>query len=368
MPKAAVCTAVGAPLEVTDVDLASPKAGEVRVKLGASGVCHSDLSVTNGTLPIALPAVLGHEGAGTITELGEGVEHLAVGDTIVISWVPQCGTCYFCEHDQGELCEAGGAAAMSGGLLDMTPRFSRDGQPVFHMAASGTFSEETVIPAIGAVKIDKDVPMADAALIGCGVLTGFGAAVNTASIRKGDSVVVLGCGGVGLNTIQGARYAGAERIIAVDMVDGKLAHAKQFGATDLVNASGGDAVAQVFELTGGRGADVAFEVIGLGPTIEQAFQMTRRGGHAVIVGVPSFDVTMTLTPALDLLVQEKQLRGCWYGSSNVHTDVPKLARLYQEGQLMLDELISARITLDQVNDALANMSSGEIARSVIEYS
>jgi S-(hydroxymethyl)glutathione dehydrogenase / alcohol dehydrogenase len=367
MLKAAICTAVGSPLEIVDLDLDDPKAGEVRIELGASGVCHSDLSVTNGTLPIALPVVLGHEGAGTITEIGEGVDNLKVGDHVVISWVPQCGHCYFCEHDQGELCESGSMAAMSGGLLDMTPRFSRDGSPIFHMAASGTFAEETVVPAIGAVKIDDSIPIDAAALIGCGVLTGFGAAVNTASIRQGDTVAVIGCGGVGLNTIQGAKHAGAERIIAVDMVDGKLDHAKQFGATDLVNAGSGDAVAQVMELTGQRGADVAFEVIGLGPTIEQALQMTRRGGQAVIVGVPKFDVQLTLTPAMDLLVNEKQIRGCWYGSSNVHSDVPKLARLYTEGELMLDELISREISLDQVNEALDNMGSGEIARSVIKY-
>ncbi|HEY7438093.1 MAG TPA: Zn-dependent alcohol dehydrogenase [Acidimicrobiia bacterium] len=367
MPKAAICTAVGSPLEIVDLDLDDPKAGEVRVELGASGVCHSDLSVTNGTLPIALPVVLGHEGAGTITQVGDGVDNLKVGDHVVISWVPQCGHCYFCEHDQGELCESGSVAAMSGGLLDMTPRFSRDGSPIFHMAASGTFSEETVVPAIGAVKIDPSIPIDAAALIGCGVLTGFGAAVNTASIRKGDTVAVIGCGGVGLNAIQGAKHAGAERIIAVDMVDGKLDHAKQFGATDLVNAGNGNPVTQVMELTGQRGADVAFEVIGLQPTIEQAVQMTRRGGQAVIVGVPKFDVTLTVTPAMDLLVQEKQIRGCWYGSSNVHKDVPKLARLYSDGELMLNELISREISLDQVNDALDNMGSGEIARSVIKY-
>ena len=235
------------------------------------------------------------------------------------------------------------------------------------MAASGTFSEETVVPAIGAVKIDAGIPIDAAALIGCGVLTGFGAAVNTASIRKGDAVAVIGCGGVGLNVIQGAKHAGAERIIAVDMVDGKLEHAKQFGATDLVNAGKGDSVAQVMELTGGRGADVAFEVIGLGPTIEQAFQMTRRGGQAIIVGVPGFDVSMQIMPAMDLLFMEKQIRGSWYGGSNVHSDVPKLARLYTEGSLMLNELISQEIKLEQVNDALANMGSGEIARSVIKY-
>ena len=186
-------------------------------------------------------------------------------------------------------------------------------------------------------------------------------------IRKGDTVVVIGCGGVGLNVIQGAKHAGAERVIAVDMVDGKLATAKKFGATDIVNPStDGDAVAKVMELTG-RGADVAFEVIGLGATIEQALQMTRRGGQAVIVGVPSFDTMLTINPAMDLLVNEKQIRGCWYGSSNVHRDVPMLAGLYSSGQLMLDELMSAQITLDQVNEAMSNMGSGEIARSVIVY-
>ena len=368
MTKAAIATAVGAPLEIVDIDVADPKAGEVRIEMGASGVCHSDLSVVNGVLPIALPAILGHEGAGTITQVGEGVSNLAVGDHVVVSWVPQCGECYMCTHDQGELCEVGSLASMSGGLLDMTSRASRDGQPISVMAASGTFAEEAVIPAIGAVKIDASIPITAGALIGCGVLTGFGAAVNTASIRKGDNVAVIGCGGVGLNVIQGAKHAGAERIIAVDMVDGKLQTATKFGATDTVNPStDGDAVAKVMELTGGRGADVAFEVIGLGPTIEQALQMTRRGGQAVIVGVPSFDTQLTLTPAMDLLVNEKQIRGCWYGSSNVHHDVPMLAGLYQDGKLMLDELMSAQISLDQVNDALQNMGSGEIARSVIVY-
>jgi NDMA-dependent alcohol dehydrogenase len=366
MTKAAICTSVGSPLEIVDLDLADPKAGEIRIELGASGVCHSDLSVTNGTLPLSLPAVLGHEGAGTVVQVGDGVDHLKVGDRIVVSWVPQCGECYTCRHDQGEICEVGSMAAMSGGMLDMTPRFTRDGSPIFQMAAAGTFSEETVIPAIGAVKLESDIPIDAAALIGCGVLTGFGAAVNTASIRPGDTVAVVGCGGVGLNVIQGAKHAGAERIIAVDMVEGKLKRAEKFGATSLVNASA-DPVAQVMELSGGRGADVAFEVIGLGPTIEQTFQMTRRGGQAIIVGVPAFDVTLTITPAMDLLFQEKQIRGSWYGSSNVHRDVPALARLYGEGKLLLDELISQEIQLEQVNEALENMGSGEIARSVIKY-
>jgi Zn-dependent alcohol dehydrogenase len=368
MPKAAVATQIGAPLEVLDVDLQAPKAGEVRVRLGASGVCHSDLSVLNGTLLSPLPSVLGHEGAGIIEELGQGVDNLKVGDHVVISWVPQDGTCYYCRHDQAELCETGSAAAMSGGLLDGTSRFSMGGHPLFQMAASGTFSEETVVPAIGAVKISDDIPLTVAALIGCGVLTGFGAAVNTADIRPGDTVAVVGCGGVGLNVIQGARHMGAERIIAVDMNEGKLQTAQKFGATDLVNASDGDPVAAVTERSGQRGADVAFEVIGLQQTIDQAFNMTRRGGQTILVGVPKIDAMFNVNAALGLVIMEKQVRGCWYGSSNVQRDIPALTRLYSEGKLMLDELISAEISLIDVNDALDNMGSGSIARSVIKYS
>jgi len=367
MTKAAVCKGIGQPLEVLDVELESPKAGEVKVRLGASGVCHSDLSVQNGTLLQPLPAVLGHEGAGIVEEVGEGVTKLKEGDHVVISWVPQCGECFFCSRGQPELCEVGSAAMITGGLLDGTPRFLLDGQPLMQMSSTGTFSETTVIPEIGAVKIDQSVPIADAALIGCGVLTGFGAAVNTADIRAGDSVAVVGCGGVGLNVIQGAKHAGAERIIAIDMVDGKLQTAQKFGATDLVNAGEGDAVAQVMQLTDGRGADVAFEVIGLGPTIDQAFNMVRRGGQAVVVGVPKMDVMTSVPAAMGFVFGEKQIRGCWYGSSNVHRDVPQLAQLYMDGKLMLDELISREISLDEVNTAFEAMSSGDIARQVIKY-
>lgn len=367
MTKAAVCKGIGQPLEVLDVELESPKAGEVKVRLGASGVCHSDLSVQNGTLLQPLPAVLGHEGAGIVEEVGEGVTKLKEGDHVVISWVPQCGECFFCSRGQPELCEVGSAAMITGGLLDGTPRFLLDGEPLMQMSSTGTFSEVTVIPEIGAVKIDQSVPIADAALIGCGVLTGFGAAVNTADIRAGDSVAIVGCGGVGLNVIQGAKHAGAERIIAIDMVDGKLQTAQKFGATDLVNAGEGDAVAQVMQLTDGRGADVAFEVIGLGPTIDQAFNMVRRGGQAIVVGVPKMDVMTSVPAAMGFVFGEKQIRGCWYGSSNVHRDVPQLAQLYMDGKLMLDELISREIGLDEVNTAFEAMSSGDIARQVIKY-
>jgi len=367
MPRAAVCPGIGTPLEVVDVELQAPKVGEVKVRLGASGVCHSDLSIRNGTLLAPLPSVLGHEGAGVIEDVGEGVENLAPGDHVVISWVPQCGQCYFCARGQGELCDVGLPVIATGGLLDGTPRFVRDGKPLLQMSASGTFSEATVIPAISAVKINPDVPLTSAALIGCGVMTGFGAAVNTADISAGDAVAVLGCGGVGLNVIQGARHAGAERIIAIDMVEGKLQTAQKFGATDLVNASEGNATAKVMELTGQRGADIAFEVIGLQPTIEQAFTMTRRGGQTILVGVPKMDAMVTVPAALGMIFSEKQIRGCLYGSSNVHRDVPLLVDLYTQGKLMLDELVSREISLDQVNEAMDEMGSGEIARSVVVY-
>jgi S-(hydroxymethyl)glutathione dehydrogenase/alcohol dehydrogenase len=365
--KAAVATGPDQPLEILDIGIDEPHAGEVRIKMGASGVCHSDLSVQNGTLMSAFPVVLGHEGAGVVEEVGEGVTHVKPGDHVVVSWVPQCGECYFCTRNQGELCERANTAMATGGLLDGTYRFDLDGAPLAQMASSGTFSQYSIIPASGAVKIPDDVPMQVAALIGCGVLTGVGAALNTADIAKGDTVAVVGCGGVGLNVIQGARIAGADRIIAIDQNETKLAMAKQFGATDTVNASQVSAVSQVMEMTEQRGADVAFEVIGLQQTIDDVITMTRRGGQAILVGVPRMDVMVQLPAFMGLVLQEKTVKGCWYGSSNVHTDVTKLIDLYKKGELKLDELISREIRLDEVNEAFDAMKTGEIARSVIVY-
>ena len=232
--------------------------------------------------------------------------------------------------------------AAAGGLLDGTTRLTLDGAAAAPDGLCGTFGNYAIVPEISLVKIDDDVDLRYAALIGCGVLTGVGAALNTANIRKGDTVAVVGCGGVGLNVIQGARIAGAEKIIAVDMFESKLKMAEQFGATDLVKADEGDAVAKVTELTGGRGADVAFEVIGLGPTIEQTINMTRNGGEAILVGVPRMDVMLNLNAAFTFLYLAKTVKGCWYGSSNVREDVPKLLELYKEGELKLEELDLAR--------------------------
>jgi NDMA-dependent alcohol dehydrogenase len=367
MPKAAICVGLNEPLEIQEVDLESPHAGEVLVRMGASGVCHSDLSIQNGTLMGAFPMVLGHEGAGVIEEVGDGVTGLAVGDHVVVSWVPQCGECFFCKKGQGFLCEAGQMAMVTGGLLDGSTRFSRNGEPVKQMACSGTFAERSVIPAIGAVKIPDDIPFDVAALIGCGVLTGVGAALNTANIHPGDTVAVVGCGGVGLNVIQGAKIAGATEIIAVDMLPNKLEMAKEFGATTLVNASDADPVSKVMDLTQQRGVDVAFEVIGLKQTIEQTVMMTRRGGEAVLVGVPRMEIMLELPAFFGVVLMAKTIKGCWYGSSNVQQDVPKLLEYYKRGELKLDELISRRISVEDVNDAFKAMEAGEVARSVISY-
>jgi Zn-dependent alcohol dehydrogenase len=368
MHRAAVLPAVGQPLEIRDdVEAEGPRAGEVKIRVAASGVCHSDLSVQNGTIFTPTPVVLGHEGAGEIVEVGEDVTGLEIGDHVIVSWVPRCGQCFYCRRGQPHLCEMGLRAGATGSLLDGTTRLTSGGAPLYQMTAAGTFSEYAVIPATGAVKIPPDVDLRVAALIGCAVLTGVGAAVNTARIREGDSVAVVGCGGVGLNVIQGARLAGAEKIIAVDTAPKKLEMARRFGATDTVDASTGDPVSAVMGLTSERGADVAFEVVGLGPTIEQAIRMARRGGQAVLVGVPRMDVTVTLPAFVGIVLAEKSIHGCWYGSSDVHRDVSRILQWWREGRLQLEELISREITLEGINDAFQAMATGDVARSVVVY-
>jgi S-(hydroxymethyl)glutathione dehydrogenase / alcohol dehydrogenase len=367
MTKAAVLTAVDSPLEIReDLTLASPGPGEVRVAMAASGVCHSDLSVQNGTIPMPTPIVLGHEGAGTVTEIGPDVTGLAEGDRVVLSFVPNCQNCYFCTRGQGYLCEQAAMAVM-GGLLDGTTRITSQGGPLHQMAMLGTFGEEAVVPAISTVKIDDSIPLKVAALIGCGVLTGVGAALNTASIRQGDTVAVIGCGGVGLNVIQGAAIAGAGEIVAIDKFDSKLEMARKFGATQTVKAGQDDPAAVITSVAGGRLADTTFEVIGLKDTIMQALSLTRQGGEAILVGVPRMDVVLEMAAALEFLYLNKTVKGCWYGSSNVNEDVPRLLGLYQDGKLKLDELISREIEVDAVNEAFSAMESGEVARSVITY-
>lgn len=366
MVRAAVLTALGQPLEIRDdVEVEDPRPGEVQVRIAASGVCHSDLSARDGVMLMPTPIVLGHEGAGVVERVGAGVTRFRPGDHVLVSWVPQCGACYPCERRQGHLCETATVTLAAGGLLDGTTRLRSGGAPLHQMAASGTFSELTVVPETGVVKLPDDLDLKLAALLGCSVLTGVGAVLNTAKVAEGDTVAVVGCGGVGLNVIQGARIAGAARIIAVDTNPAKLDLAASFGATHAVNASSTDAVSGVMQHTEQRGADVAFEVVGIQRTIDQAITMVRRGGQAILVGVPAMDVTVAVPAFLGLVLAGKTISGCWYGSSNVHQDVPRLIRLYRAGRLDLEGLVSRTIALADVNDALEALGTGDLARSVI---
>jgi S-(hydroxymethyl)glutathione dehydrogenase / alcohol dehydrogenase len=369
MARAAVLYRVGEPLEIVDdVEVAAPRAGEVRIRVACSGICHSDLSAQNGTVGFPLPVVLGHEGAGVVTDVGPGVSALVPGDHVVVSWVPQCGTCFHCARSEGFLCDSAQLALISGGLLDGTTRLRRAGVDLHQMAVAGTFSDTVVVPATGAVKIPVDVPLSSAALIGCGVLTGVGAALNSATIPPGDSVAVIGCGGVGLNVIQGAVVAGAGEIIAIDAKAPKLELARRFGATQTILADGSDVIAAVLDLTGGRGVGVAFEVIGLESTIHQALRMARKGGQAVLVGAPGVDVRLNVRVFAGLLTAAKSVVGCWYGATDVRRDVPRILELHRSGRLQLEELISRRIPLDAVNEGLQALATGDVARIMVEHS
>jgi S-(hydroxymethyl)glutathione dehydrogenase/alcohol dehydrogenase len=358
--KAAVLHQVGdAALTVhEDVSAIPVGAGKVRVRIRATGVCHSDLSAMNGTIPVAVPAVLGHEGAGEVVEVGAGVTGLAEGDHVVICWSPQCGMCKDCITGQPQLC----MAYMVNAFTDA--HFLLDGAPVFGMAGAGTFAEELIVLEAGAIKIDKDVPFDVASLVGCGVMTGVGAVLNAAQVVPGSSVVVFGCGGVGISAIQGARICGAATILAVDPVESKLGAAKQFGATHAVTPD--DLPAAQRELTGGAGFDYAFEVVGRSQTIKAAYDATRRGGTTVVVGVGRAEDMVELS-AFDLFYSEKVLRGTYYGSANIRRDFPRLLRLWRAGRLDLDGMISRRLRLEDVNDAFEAMTAGDVIRQVISF-
>ncbi len=362
MVKAAVLFNFGEALKVEALKLRAPSPEEVVVKLAASGVCHSDLSVQQAKLPFPPPAVLGHEGAGVVEEVGKDVKHLKPGDHVVLSWVENCGRCHYCIAGHAHLCDAMMASMMSGGELV----FEKDGTHIARMAGVGSFAERTVVRGNAAIKIPDDVPLDRACLVGCGVMTGVGAAVNTAKVRPGDTVAVFGCGGVGLNVLQGAALQGASRIIAVDLAPAKLELAKTFGATDVVNAKDGNAPDQIRALTDGLGVDYAFEVIGIPAVITEAYMSLMRGGKVIVVGVPPIG-EMVQIPGQMISLEEKSIIGSLYGSANMKRDMPKLIELYQRKKLKLDELVSKRIKLDAVNDAFADMEKGAVARSVIVF-
>jgi S-(hydroxymethyl)glutathione dehydrogenase/alcohol dehydrogenase len=359
--RAAVLREFGQPLVVEELELDPPKAGEVLVRMAASGVCHSDLHVAQGVHPTLLPVVLGHEGAGIVEQVGTGVTGLQAGDHVLLTWLPYCGHCRACASGWPNRCE--NTAWYDATLEDGTCRFHANGAPVHHYNTS-SFAERSVVPARTAVKVDPTLPLSELALMGCAVMTGVGAALNTARVRPGDRVAVVGCGGVGLNVVQGARIAGATTIVAVDVVDTKLELARELGATVTVNASTADPVAAVLELVPG-GVDHAFEALGRTETIETAIAITGRGGQAVLIGMASPDARVGLD-ALTMTLEERCVRGSWYGSCVPLRDIPLLVELYRDGHLRLEPLITT-CELDGVNEAFARMERGETARSVIVY-
>ena len=364
--RAAVLHGVGEKLDVREVEVDEPKTGEVLVRMAAGGVCHSDLHVMKGHLMASLPAVLGHEGAGVIAAVGPGVTSVKPGDHVLPLWRLSCGDCEYCANGRPALCAAGMQIRMTGRLADGTSRFSLDGREVKHFAGVSTFAEYSVIPERAVLKIPADIPLDRAALLGCGVITGVGAVINCARVKPGSSVAVFGAGGVGLNVVQGAALAGASTIIALDLLDNKLDLARQFGATHTILASGGEPAEQVRALTGGRGVDYAFEVVGLPATVRQAYDSLAKRGMAVVVGVSPTKAEVPV-PLLSMVFEERVLTGSMYGSAVPRIDIPKLIELYRGGKLRLDELLTRTYPIEQINVAYEALERGEVARSVVTF-
>jgi S-(hydroxymethyl)glutathione dehydrogenase/alcohol dehydrogenase len=361
--RAVICRELNQPVVVEEIRVDPPGRGEVTVKLGACGVCHSDLSATNGTLQMPLPLILGHEAAGEIVEAGEGVKHLVPGDHVVSSFIYMCGECRFCAAGRPVLCLEQGKAVST--LPDGTLR-TRDaqGRPLNIFSGCGVMAEYATVHVDNLVKIDPKIPLDRAALVGCAVTTGVGAVFNTARVVPGASVAVFGCGGVGLNVIQGARIAGAERIIAIDTVEAKLEMARQFGATEVLLFKD-DPVKALKKMTGG-GPDYAFECVGSGELAATASRAIRRGGLAVVVGVAKpGDATAVRTMTLPF--EEKTLTGSYFGSCVPRVDFPRMLGLYAAGKLKLDELITRRYRIEEAPQAFADMQSGRNARGVIVF-
>jgi S-(hydroxymethyl)glutathione dehydrogenase/alcohol dehydrogenase len=355
--KAAVLYQRREPMVIEEIRLVDPGPGEVEIRLVASGVCHSDYSHWSRDTWSQLPLVLGHEGAGVVERVGPGVTRVKPGDHVIIAFGTRCGECFFCTHNEPWLCTP-----------DQTPttHMFKGDQPLNQFTFVGTFAARTVVSEKNCVRIRDDAPLDVASLVACGVTTGIGAVINTAQVEPGANVAVIGTGGVGLNAVQGARLAGAARVIAIDLLDNKLEFAREFGATHLVNSSREDPVAAVQRITGGLGADYAFEVIGLGKTIRQAYDMVRKGGAAVVVGVAREDDEVTF-PAPLLMRTGKRILGCNYGSTRPNVDFPKIIDLYMEGRIKLKELISRRFQLEEINEAFRALHAGEVARGIVEY-
>ena len=358
--KAAVCREFARPLQIEDVELASPGAGEMRVKVAACAVCHSDIHYADGAWGGDLPSVFGHEASGVVEEIGPGVEGFEVGNHVVVTLIRSCGQCYYCAGGDEVLCDGTFSLDRKG------PITAADGGSIKQGLRTGSFAEQVVVDPSQVVVIPDDMAFDSASLLACGVITGLGAVVNTAAVKAESNVVVIGTGGVGLNSIQGAALSDCRKIIAVDISDEKLAAAKRFGATHGINSAREDSATAVRASTDGRGADYVFVTVGVKTVIEQAFGLIRKGGTLVLVGMPASGEMAAFEP-LTVANDCQVVLGSKMGSSRIRIDIPKLVELYRQGSLKLDELISGRYPLEEINEAIASVNRGEALRNVIVF-
>ncbi len=363
--KAAVLNKINEPMTLDTLDMALLAPTDVLVKIKASGLCHTDLEVIQGSLAYPLPIVLGHEGAGVVEAVGADVMQVKPGDHVICSWNPHCGHCFYCERDLPILCEPFARHQPKGFLLDGRSRMKRGAEQVHHYSVTSTHAEYTVVPESGAIVVPKELPFDRACIIGCGVMTGVGAAVRKAKVAAGSSVVVIGCGAVGLNVLQGAKLVDAGKIIAVDVGKAKLDRAIQFGATHAVDGASQDVLDQIKALTGGRGADYVFESAGSRNTFRLSVEAVRPGGQVVWLG--KINVNEDVSFRWGSLMGEKRIVRSSYGDARPRRDFPWLAEEYLKGRLKLDELITNRITLEQINEGFASLARGEGIRTVVMF-
>jgi S-(hydroxymethyl)glutathione dehydrogenase/alcohol dehydrogenase len=363
--RAAVLRRPKEPMTVETVELAAVKPGDVLVRIRAAGLCHTDLEVIEGQLAYPMPIVLGHEAAGTVEQVGQGVDGLRPGDPVVLSWNPHCGHCFYCEQDQPILCESYLRLGPKAVQFDGATRLSLAGGSVHHLMFLGAFAEYCIVPAQSAVKVPAEIPFDRACLIGCGVMTGVGAATRIARVGYGSSAVVIGCGAVGLSAVQGARLAGAGLIVAVDIDSRKLDLARRVGATDTIDASAADPLPAIRELTAGRGADYVFEAAGRPATFRLSAEAVRPGGQIVWLGKVNVDEDVAFR--WGSLMGEKRIVRSSYGGARPQRDFPLLAQAYLDGHLHLDELVSRRIGLDEINEGFAALKRGDVVRAVVTF-
>ncbi len=355
--------ATSRPLQIEELDLAPPGVGEILVRIKAAGLCHSDLSVINGDRPRPMPMALGHEAAGIVEQLGDGVNDLELGDHVVLVFVPSCGHCHPCAEGRPALCEPGAAANGAGTLLHGTRRLTRDGRTIHHHLGCSAFATHAVVSRRSAIRIDRELPFEQAALFGCAVLTGVGAVVNTAPVRAGSSVAVVGLGGVGLASVLGAVAAGARHVIAVDLADDKLALASTIGATHVFNAGMTDIVEAIREASAG-GVDTAIEMAGSTRAFDLAYRVTRRGGTTVTAGLPPANATWPM-PAVNLVAEERTIKGSYVGTCVPSRDIPRYVDLFRGGRLPVDRLLSGTLALSDINRGFDLLHEGRAVRQVV---